>query len=159
MIRRWTIAVLALAAIAASPAAGTSGQTSRTGGTLEIVSPLEPACLNPVVSPCQDAILPTYGVLEGAFKLGPDFTRHPRLVSHVDFTKEPPLTLTYHIRSEARWSDGTPISRGLSVHVPGEAEVPSTGRRQPLRDQDPQRSYDGREDGESRPTLPLCLLA
>jgi len=42
----------------------------------------------------------------------PDLTRHPRLVSHVDFTTKPPFTLTYHIRPEARWSDGTPITAG-----------------------------------------------
>ena len=31
--------------------------------------------------------------------------RHPR-----DFTTTPPLTITYHIRPEARWSDGVPVT-------------------------------------------------
>jgi peptide/nickel transport system substrate-binding protein len=32
------------------------------------------------------------------------------LVSHVDVGKTPPFTLTYHIRPEARWSDGEPVT-------------------------------------------------
>jgi len=104
--------VLVAAAVVASPAAGTPAQTPRVGGTLEVAALTEPPCLSPLVSPCQDGTLPVYGVLEGAFKIGPDLTRHPRLVSHVDFTTKPPFTLTYHIRPEARWSDGTPITAG-----------------------------------------------
>ena len=49
-------------------------------------------------------------VLPGAFRAGPDLTLRPHLVSHVDETRAPPFTLTYHIRPEARWSDGTPVS-------------------------------------------------
>lgn len=109
MIRRWTIAVLAIAAIAASPAAGTSGQTPRTGGTLDVTSLREPACLNLFV-PCQGPLPPVLGVVEGAFKVGPDWSWRPRLVSGVDVATKPPFTLTYHIRREARWSDGTPVS-------------------------------------------------
>jgi peptide/nickel transport system substrate-binding protein len=49
-------------------------------------------------------------VLPGAFGVGPDLTLRPNLVSVVDVTRAPPFTLTYHIRPEARWSDGTPVS-------------------------------------------------
>ena len=48
-------------------------------------------------------------VLEGAFEPGPGVTYRPRLVSSVTVHKEP-LTLTYHIRPEARWSDGVPLT-------------------------------------------------
>jgi peptide/nickel transport system substrate-binding protein len=105
-------AAVVVSLLAVSGAGGSGVQTPRVGGTLEIVAAIEPPCLSPLVSPCQDQILPVYGVLEGAFKVGPDFTRHPRLVSHVDFTTKPPFTLTYHIRPEARWSDGTAITAG-----------------------------------------------
>ncbi len=52
----------------------------------------------------------TEKVLEPAFIVGPDFTlaAEARLGRH--FTKKPPFTLTYHIRREARWSDGVPIT-------------------------------------------------
>ena len=46
----------------------------------------------------------------GRLRLGPDLTLRPALVSGVDVTTAPPFTLTYHIRPEARWSDGTPVS-------------------------------------------------
>ncbi len=49
-------------------------------------------------------------VLPGAFRVRSDLTLQPSLVSDVDVTRAPPFTLTYHIRPEARWSDGTPVS-------------------------------------------------
>ena len=75
-------------------------------------APTEPPCLNVLISPCKDRPLPVLAVLSGAFELGPDYVRRPRLVSDVGFTTKPPFTLTYHIRPEARWSDGTPITAG-----------------------------------------------
>ena len=107
-MRRWVAAVLAFAAIAASPAAGTPAQTPRVGGTLNVAALREPACLNLFTGPCQGA--PVFGVVEGAFKRGPDWSWRPRIVSGVDVTTKPPFTLTYHIRPGARWSDGTPVS-------------------------------------------------
>ena len=44
------------------------------------------------------------------FDVGPDFTYEESLVSRVDFTRRRPFTLTYHIRPEARWSDGVPVT-------------------------------------------------
>ena len=44
------------------------------------------------------------------FEVGPDFTYEESLVSRVDFTRRRPFTLTYHIRPEARWSDGVPVT-------------------------------------------------
>ena len=70
----------------------------------------EPPCVSPIVDPCQDLVLPFFGVVEGAFKQRPDWSWEPRLVSRVDVTRKPPFTLTYHIRPEARWSDGTPVT-------------------------------------------------
>ena len=48
--------------------------------------------------------------LRGAFVVGPGFTWRPDLVTRADFTTTPPLTITYHIRPEARWSDGVPVT-------------------------------------------------
>ena len=45
-----------------------------------------------------------------AVRVGADFTYEESLVSRVDYTRRPPFTLTYHIRPEARWSDGVPIT-------------------------------------------------
>lgn len=87
-------------------------QTPRKGGTVAILPQVsaEPACLNPLISSCNAPAAPTSSVLYGAFAVGPDLSTHPKLVSGVDYTRTPPFTLTYHIRPEARWSDGVPIT-------------------------------------------------
>ena len=75
----------------------------------------EPACLNAFYRRCRSAddFATSWvmgAVLPGAYRVGPDLTLRPNLVSHVDRTRAPPFTFTYHIRREARWSDGTPVS-------------------------------------------------
>jgi peptide/nickel transport system substrate-binding protein len=74
----------------------------------------EPACLNAFLERCHGNIPPAGHImnlaLRGAFEIGPGFTWQHDLVSAVDFTTKPPFTLTYHIRPEARWSDGRPIT-------------------------------------------------
>ena len=102
---------IAASLLAVSGAGGTAAQTPKRGGTVVIAwgGPEFP-CLNFLVSPCKEAILPTYGVVEGAFEEGPDNSWQPKLVSHVDVTTKPPFTLTYFIRPEARWSDGVPVT-------------------------------------------------
>jgi peptide/nickel transport system substrate-binding protein len=110
-------AALAVSLLAVSGAGGAPGQTPKRGGTVVVAStPPEPSCLNPFDERCAPGsaafnLARIYGrVLEAPFRVGPDFTWQPRLVSHVDYTTEPPFTLTYHIRPEARWSDGVPVS-------------------------------------------------
>ncbi len=87
------------------------------GGTVVYGGPFgEPACLTPLRDECAPGSTAlTLGfiaskVLEAPFDVGPDLTWRPRLVSSVTFTTRPPITLTYNIRPEARWSDGVPIT-------------------------------------------------
>ncbi len=109
-------AALAVALLVAVPSAGGSGtQTPKRGGTVVLTGvPREPACLNAFLPRCRAAgglaewVMQT--VLPGAFRIGPRLELRPNLVSSVDVTKTPPFTLTYHIRPEARWSDGKPVS-------------------------------------------------
>src|SRR5688572_13981581 len=49
-------------------------------------------------------------VLGGAMKAQPDFTYAPHLVEAEPEITEDPFTLTYKIRDEAQWNDGTPVS-------------------------------------------------
>lgn len=49
-------------------------------------------------------------VLGGAMMAQPDFTYAPYLVEAEPEITEDPFTLTYHIREEAQWNDGTPVS-------------------------------------------------
>jgi peptide/nickel transport system substrate-binding protein len=104
----------------AVPGAGGSpgADTPRRGGTVVLTGVArEPGCLNAFFKRCRSA--DNFGstwvmgaVLPGAFRVGRDLTLRPNLVSHVVVKKTPPFTLTYHIRPEARWSDGTPVSAG-----------------------------------------------
>lgn len=49
-------------------------------------------------------------VFEGAMEAQPDFTYAPNLVEADPEITEDPFSLTYAIRQEAQWSDGTPIT-------------------------------------------------
>jgi peptide/nickel transport system substrate-binding protein len=101
----------ALALLAVPGAGGAEPAKPRFGGTVVVgqpYGPREPTCLGPLPQ-CfvSDAIIGQ--VLEGAFEVAPDFTYRPNLVSHVTVQKRP-FRLTYHIRRDARWGDGTPIT-------------------------------------------------
>jgi peptide/nickel transport system substrate-binding protein len=109
-VGRALAAAIVVSLLAVSGAAGSAAPTPQRGGTVIVAAPAEPACLNWLQQTCNgialDAVLEE--VLEGAFDFGP---RHlaPDL-ARVGFTRKPPFTLTYHIRPEARWSDGVPIT-------------------------------------------------
>ena len=103
-------AAIAVSLLAVSGAGGAGAQTPRRGGTVRICRSRQasPRVSTPVISSCAEND-PRLCALR-RFALGPDLSLRPKLVSHVDFTTKPPFTLTYHIRPEARWSDGVPIT-------------------------------------------------
>jgi peptide/nickel transport system substrate-binding protein len=72
---------------------------------------VEPSCLNPLLDDCNfiwsHSIAGT--ALAGAFQVLPDFSFEPVLVDRVDVQAQP-FALTYHIKQQAVWSDGTPVS-------------------------------------------------
>ena len=110
-------AATAAALLAVSGAGGASVQAPKRGGTLVFAQPQpEPACLNILVPQCVSGaggiqLITVWRLaLEAPFDLGGDLTWRPGLVSSATFTTRPPYTLTYHIRPEARWSDGTPVT-------------------------------------------------
>jgi peptide/nickel transport system substrate-binding protein len=115
----WARASAASAAIALLAISGVGGaatqQTPKRGGTLVVGTVREPGCLNAYLLRC-DSDLPNVGALaalalRGAFRIDPrTYEYRPDLVSRVEYTTAPPYTLTYHIRPEARWSDGTPVT-------------------------------------------------
>ena len=113
-------AAIAISLLAVSGAGGAPAQTPKRGGSALFAPPFggEPACVTPYVKSCFGGTtntgldpLPSV-ILLGAFEVGPDLTWRKRLVSGVDFTTVAPFTLTYHIRPEAMWSDGRPVTAG-----------------------------------------------
>ena len=114
MARPLVLAAAIVASLLAVSGAGggATQQTPKRGGTVVVWAPVEPACLNWLLScgnsAATSAVLDE--VLEGAFAIGP---RHyvPALVSpHVEITRKKPFTITLHIREAARWSDGVPVT-------------------------------------------------
>jgi ABC-type transport system substrate-binding protein len=106
--------VVSLLAVAGAGEAA-SEQTPKRGGAVVVGGAVvrEPGCLNAYLERC-GSTAPDVGILmglalRGPFSIGPDNGYRPDLVSHVKYTKTPPYTLTYHIRPDARWSDGVPI--------------------------------------------------
>ena len=49
-------------------------------------------------------------VIENAYAIQPDFTYKPNLIEADAEVTEDPFTLTYTIKEEATWNDGTPVS-------------------------------------------------
>ena len=119
MSRPWIVfATLVVGAAVVAPAAGTPVTSPKHGGTIAVGYPsfAEPACLNPFT--CTDVIDPALTqVLEGAFEFGPDLVPRPDLVSDVTPGRNP-FSLTYHIRPEARWSDGVPVTARVYAPPP-----------------------------------------
>jgi ABC-type transport system substrate-binding protein len=116
LMRRPLLFIAALvvsAVVSVAPAGGVAKQTPKRGGTLVIrVLGPEPACLNVLPMSCNQGGQAYWSekVLQRPFEVGPDFTYQESLVSRVDYTRRRPFTLTYHIRPEARWSDGVPVT-------------------------------------------------
>jgi peptide/nickel transport system substrate-binding protein len=106
------LAAIVVSLLAVSGASGVAAQTPNRGGTVVVAAPAEPACLNWLQQACKgialDAVLEE--VLEGAFDLGPRHLTPDLITPRVEYTRKPPFTLTYHIRPEARWSDGVQVS-------------------------------------------------
>ncbi len=101
-------AAIVVSLLAVSGAGGADAQTPKRGGTAAM-SRDELPCLNPFACAIEHDDPAITQVLEGAYELGPDLVRRPNLVSGVTIGRKP-FTLTYHLRSEVRWSDGVPLT-------------------------------------------------
>jgi peptide/nickel transport system substrate-binding protein len=114
LVARALAAAIAASLLAVSGAGGTTAQTPNLGGTIVFAGVFEPACLNQLVLRCtnssQDVTFALEKVLLPAFDVDARFKYRPRLVTRVTVSHGPPVTLTYYIRPEARWSDGVPVT-------------------------------------------------
>jgi peptide/nickel transport system substrate-binding protein len=116
-LRGIVVAAAILMSLAVLSAAGGAGaETPKRGGTVYMPGGPEPACITPYIVACAGGPQITFmdyldrAVLPGAYEYRRDLTWKAQLVSHVDVSTKPPLRLTLHIRPEARWSDGVPVS-------------------------------------------------
>ncbi len=105
-----TWAAIVLLAVPGTVGAAADADPQR-GGHAVVGLDAEPLCLNVVLS-CGNLASTqwTAGVaLAGAFRITPDYGYEPVLVDDVTVS-EAPFSLTYHIKAEAVWSDGTPVT-------------------------------------------------
>jgi peptide/nickel transport system substrate-binding protein len=113
-VARALAAAIFASLLAVSGAGGTGAQTPKLGGTIVVSGGREPPCLNRLVAECKNddpaLLFPAEKVLLPAFDVDARFRFRPRLVTGVTVSHRPPFTLTYHIRPEARWSDGVPVT-------------------------------------------------
>jgi peptide/nickel transport system substrate-binding protein len=79
--------------------------------TIVVGQDQEPASLNSYVSlgATRATNNVTSPVLSGMYRVRPDYSYEPVLVDHVRVETKP-FALTYHLKSEAEWSDGVPVS-------------------------------------------------
>jgi peptide/nickel transport system substrate-binding protein len=103
-------AVLAVSAVSSS-AAGPATSAAAPAKTAVVGIDVDPPCLNALLLDCNFAWTSWIAgtALAGAFRVLPDFSFEPVLVDRVDVQAQP-FALTYHIKQEAVWSDGTPVS-------------------------------------------------
>ena len=116
-MRRSSLALASLlvaGVVAVAPAAGAPEQTPRRGGTLVMGTLREPGCLNAYLLRCSSNTPPVGAIMRlvfrGAFRVMPNFEYRPDLLARAQYTTTPPYTLTFHIRRDARWSDGMPVT-------------------------------------------------
>jgi len=103
--------VLALSAAAPAGTAKKSAATPKTGGTIVFGAEQEPECWFPDLANCALfwGTLLTQPMLQNAYQIFPDYTLHPQLITGTTVTNKP-FTLTFHIRPQAKWNDGVPVS-------------------------------------------------
>jgi peptide/nickel transport system substrate-binding protein len=121
---RWLAALAAVAVAVAGVIVLRAGDTPdapgrqrveiREGGTVRVAVTLEPSGFNP--NTIKDGGLAVQRVAvtmyPSVFRIHPDFSVQldPTFMLVAELTSRDPQTITYQIRPDARWSDGTPIT-------------------------------------------------
>ena len=99
------VALVAVASGAASPA------SKDAGGTVVFGADQEPGILNTNIiggDPFWGAEIAS-PVFATTYRVYPDFTFHPEVISKATITKNP-FSVTYYIKKNAHWNDGKPIT-------------------------------------------------
>jgi peptide/nickel transport system substrate-binding protein len=112
---RHALVAAAVAALALAGGSANAAAVPVTGGTAVVGLEQSPACLNLLAAACNTQISywATENTLLGAYRVTPGFFFKPLLVEGADVkrpTARRPFSVTYHIRPEAVWSDGVPVS-------------------------------------------------
>ncbi|HET7327582.1 MAG TPA: ABC transporter family substrate-binding protein [Nocardioidaceae bacterium] len=111
------VTVASLMVVTACTGGGGDGGGERSGGsisdgTIVFGADQEPAILNPWLSEgnLQATHTLSLAMLYPLWRVTPDFEYEPLLLDGVPKVSRDPFTVTYKLKEEAAWSDGTPIT-------------------------------------------------
>ena len=106
----WLLAAMAIAGLGLV-ATGAAGTSAKQATSVVIGAEQEPPCLNTYLEGCNNtwASYIALTALRGSHQLQPDGTWKTDLVDSATVTQNP-FALTYKIKKEAVWNDGTPVS-------------------------------------------------
>jgi peptide/nickel transport system substrate-binding protein len=119
---RWIVLILGLALIAAACGGGGGGgggtssgsNNIKPGGTLNYAADQEPTGFNPLTSKDNgtSVLWVVNRVYPSVYHSKPDYTVEldNELMESAELTSQDPQTVTYKIKPDAAWSDGTPFS-------------------------------------------------
>jgi peptide/nickel transport system substrate-binding protein len=124
--RRWLAALAAVAVLVAGVVVLRTGDTPdapspqkveiREGGTVRATAILEPSGFNPNTSKDEGVAVQAVAttMYPSVFRIHPDFSIRldSTFMLAAELTSRDPQTITYRIRPEASWSDGTSITAG-----------------------------------------------
>jgi len=82
----------------------------RPGGTVTVALDSSPDGLNAALSDLASTAIALDEVLAGPFRVASDLRYIPELLEGEPEITENPFTVTFHIRDDAMWSDGAPIT-------------------------------------------------
>lgn len=102
------LAVLLSGCAADDGPAEQAGAAPRPGGTLSFATDVEPACIDPAVSPLDVTALIDRNIFDSLVNLTPDGVIHPWLAQSWDISPDG-LTYTFRLRSGVRFHDGATL--------------------------------------------------
>jgi len=93
---------------------------------LVFINGAEPELLDPALITAQATSRVAYALLEGLTIFGPDASAQPGVATHWDISPDGRV-YTFHLRPEAVWSNGEPLTSADFVYAWKRALLPSTG--------------------------------
>jgi peptide/nickel transport system substrate-binding protein len=107
----WLVAGVVLAAFALVGTGSASQNSAQAKGTVVFGADQEPGILNTNIIGGDlfwgsQAVSPVFAT---TFRVHPDFSYRPEVISKATITKSP-FSVTYYIKKNARWNDGKPIT-------------------------------------------------
>lgn len=87
---------------------GGEAETGTTGGELDLRSTMEPTSLNTLLATYAYDFTPISAMVECLYRIAPDDSYQPAAAETVDISEDQKV-YTFHLREDAKWSNGDPV--------------------------------------------------